>query len=277
MATKKDEESLTRRNELSEVVLKLRTEIRDELDKFVLQNRASFPYFDNTKLDLNNTDYIFTSPVLYRQGNSDEYIHAIIIMEISTEQLLKQIQDEIKKLITSSLIVAALAVLIGIFGAIFVASIIVSPIKKLEKHLVKIGETRNKTDLLKDNMKIVIKSNDEIGSLGNAVNKMTHDIGIAAQEEDLQNDGKAVQQAFIPLEKGEGNKKESIAKLKEDKIEFFGYYEGASAVSGDYFDYHKLDNSWYLVIKCDASGHGVPAAIVMTIVYAIFVSQNQSF
>lgn len=270
LATKKDEESLTRRNELSEVVLKLRTEIRNELDKFVLQNRASFPYFDNTKLDLNNTDYIFTSPVLYRQGNSEEYIHAVIVMEISTEQLVKQIQDEIKKLITSSLIVAVLAVLIGIFGAIFVASIIVSPIKKLEKHLVKIGETRNKTDLLKDNMKIVIKSNDEIGSLGNAVNKMTHDIGIAAQEEDLQNDGKAVQQAFIPLEKGEGNKKESIAKLKEDKIEFFGYYEGASAVSGDYFDYHKLDNSWYLVIKCDASGHGVPAAIVMTIVATLF-------
>ena len=62
-----------------------------------------------------------------------------------------------------------------------------------------------------------------------------------------------------------------IKKLKEDKIEFFGYYEGASAVSGDYFDYLKLDDKHYAIIKCDVSGKGVPAALIMVEVATLFL------
>ena len=53
----------------------------------------------------------------------------------------------------------------------------------------------------------------------------------------------------------------------------------ALPISGDYFDYKKLDNEWYGIIKCDASGHGIPAAIIMTVVATIFrrYFQNWSF
>ena len=91
----------------------------------------------------------------------------------------------------------------------------------------------------------------------------------AAEMSIMNLDGQAVQKAFIPLV-SEGNEKETTASYKDNSIELFGYYEGTDAVSGDYFDYKKLDDRWYALIKCDASGHGVPAALIMTIVATIF-------
>ena len=41
-------------------------------------------------------------------------------------------------------------------------------------------------------------------------------------------------------------------------------------MSGDYFDYKKLDDQHYAVIKCDVAGKGVPAALIMVEVATIF-------
>ena len=91
----------------------------------------------------------------------------------------------------------------------------------------------------------------------------------AMEKEKMELDGKAVQQAFIPLVQSRVGK-ETTADLHDTAVELFGYYEGADAVSGDYFDYKKLDERWYAIIKCDISGHGVPAALIMTVVATLF-------
>jgi len=93
-------------------------------------------------------------------------------------------------------------------------------------------------------------------------------------EQNLLLDGSEVQNAFMPIEKGT-----SYSKYEDDNIETFGYYLAQSGVSGDYFDYYKLEGDWYIFIKSDASGHGSPAAFIMTVV-AIFFQEyvkNWSF
>ena len=99
---------------------------------------------------------------------------------------------------------------------------------------------------------------------------MTHELIANAEEEKLTMDGKAVQKAFLPLVDSGVNNKETFAEFNDETLECFGYYEGESGVSGDYFDYKILDDTWFCVIKCDAAGHGIPAAIIMTVVATIF-------
>jgi hypothetical protein len=55
-------------------------------------------------------------------------------------------------------------------------------------------------------------------------------------------------------------------------LRFFGYYEGATGVSGDYFDYRDLDGRYYAIIKCDVAGKGVPAALIMIQVATMFLN-----
>ena len=84
--------------------------------------------------------------------------------------------------------------------------------------------------------------------------------------------GKEIQKKFIPLETLEvGDRKLSTGEEENDYAHFFGYYEGAQGVSGDYFDFRKLDDKHYAIIKCDISGKGIPAALIMVEVATIFI------
>ena len=159
------------------------------------------------------------------------------------------------------------AVLIGAVLSFILASVIVKPLKKLAAYVKVIGDTKDKARLKGKDFKI--RGKDEIGQLGQVINEMTGELVRAAEEAKLSLDGKAVQNAFLPLMPGK-TKIQTVAELKAPAVECFGYYEGASGVSGDYFDYRKLDDRWYSMIKCDASGHGVPAALIMTVVATLF-------
>lgn len=262
------QEDLDEAERLSNVIAELRNKMDKELLQFAKQNSGSYPKFDSTNFDFKNTKYIFYRPVIYRQSNSENFIHALVYFDVSTQTLIDSINQEIYKILRFAFLVAVLAVLIGVFGAYFFASIIVRPIKKLEKHVIMIGHTKNKINLKgKD---VEIKSKDEIGRLGNAINNMTHELVSNAEEEALTMDGKAVQNAFLPLKNVGVREKSTISEFTDENVSCYGYYEGESGVSGDYFDYKKLDKNWFVIIKCDASGHGIPAAIIMTVVAVIF-------
>ena len=253
---------------LSDVIVELRNQLDSKLAEYSKAAAGSFPQFDTENLDRTNTNYIFYRPVMYRKGNSGNYIHSVIYLELSTQSLIDSLNAEIRKIIYFSLLVAVAAVIFGIMGAYIFASLIVRPIKKLESHVIMIGQTKNKINLKgKD---VVIKSHDEVGRLGDAVNNMTHELVANAEEEALAMDGKAVQKAFLPLVALGANNKNTFAEYKDNELECFGYYEGESGVSGDYFDYKRLDDTWFCIIKCDVSGHGIPAAIIMTVVATIF-------
>jgi len=270
-------DDVTEADRLSDVIVDLRNTMDVKLAEYSKNAAGSYPYFDSENLNRSTTDYIFYRPVMYRSENTGNYIHGVVYLELSTQSLIDSLDKEIRKIVLFSVMVAVGAVLFGIFGSVIFASLIIKPIKKLEAHVIMIGQTKNKANLKGKDVEIKVK--DEVGRLGDAINNMTHDLVANAEEEALAMDGKAVQKAFLPLVDSGMNNKNTYAEYLDDKIQCYGYYEGESGVSGDYFDYKKLDNEWYGIIKCDASGHGIPAAIIMTVVATIFrrYFENWSF
>ncbi|QTQ16085.1 PP2C family serine/threonine-protein phosphatase [Treponema parvum] len=268
LALRTDRVSVARREEISTITTQLNSRITQMLDELSNSASSSFPLFDNNHLDPFNTEYLFYRPVLYRQGNERTYVHGIVFLKVSTENLLTAVNTARRSIILSAMLVGIFAVFAGSVGAFILATVIVRPIRILERHVAVIGATRDKSKLASE--KIEFKSDDEIGNLRDAVNNMTSELARAALEEQLTLDGRAVQQAFLPLNTNSEGGKTTTSVLKDNALETFGYYEGASGVSGDYFDYKKLDDRWYVFIKCDASGHGVPAALIMTVVATFF-------
>ena len=273
LALKTDEESNLRRQVVSDTTTKLRNELNSLLASIASDYSSCYPAFAEDLLSSDVTDYLFYRPVLYRSGNTDNYVHGAIIMEVTVQDLVDQLRAEVRKIYITGALSALAAVILGVLGAWILASLIVKPIKQLESHLVEVGTLMTKSVRERQKLEkkhIDIKSKDEIGHLGDVVNKMTLSAGLAAYEEFLQLDGKAVQERFIPLMDGEGGRKLPIVKLNEEKLDLYAFYKGDSAVSGDYFDYKKLDDHWYVFIKCDISGHGVPAALLVSVVATKF-------
>lgn len=273
LAAKTDDESAQRRKELSDVTTRLRTELNGTLSEVAAANTKSYPLFNYDILSSDVTEYTFYKPVLYRSGTSNNYLHGLILMDVSIQSLIDELYEEIQDVIISSALAALAALVLGTLGAWLLASLIVKPIKKLESHLEKVGTLMTKSVRERQRLEkehIEISSKDEIGRLGDVVNQMTTSAGAAAYEEFLQLDGKAVQERFIPLEDGKGGRKLPIVRYNEEKLNLFAFYKGDSAVSGDYFDYRKLDDQWYVFIKCDISGHGVPAALLVSVVATKF-------
>ena len=274
-----------------------------KLNEFSAEEYNSYPEMSDEKLDRAVTEYYFYWPVIYQKGqNKDTFLQAMILMEVSTDTLIEQVDSSQRVIASIALFAAVIAALIGLFSAFSLSSIIVSPIRRIVSHVKKITDTENK--LLLEGVEIKITSHDELRTLGDSVNDMTKGLVKGAKDEErakvafqraakdrelaaraqaeeakaraesaemsiMNLDGQAVQKAFIPLV-SEGSEKETTASFKDKSLEIYGYYEGTDAVSGDYFDYKKLDERWYAFIKCDASGHGVPAALIMTIVATIF-------
>ncbi len=238
---------------------------------FVAQMRTFFSFFfPHVKSGLDETHFLFYRPVLYRSSSSQEFVRGIIFLKVDTSSFAEKLAVLQQRILYIAGIISLAAIALGIFGAALLADVIVRPLKKLEAFVGTIAAEKHKEKLAGEEKNIRIRRNDEIGSLGNSVNRLKEELARAAREENLQNDGKAVQKAFLPLQKLAQGGQQTIASFEDDKIMCFGYYEGASAVSGDYFDYKKLDSRWYVFIKCDASGHGVPAGLIMTVVATLF-------
>ncbi len=130
-------------------------------------------------------------------------------------------------------------------------------------------------DLLIEDMKTVAKgqldhqtiphSTDEIGVLATEFNRMTVNL-------------KSAQSALVEQEKAEYEL--SIAREVQRQLlpahspEIPGYqcssfYQGAKAVSGDYFDFIDLGNGRWGLIIADVSGKGIPGSMVMAVTRTI--------
>ncbi len=261
---KSDPQSKQKLLELQDAINALNVRITSELKK--LGNRVgSIPEFNPENLQPN---YILYRPIVYRQPREDFYYHGMVRIGVSTEKILKEIASSRNTLIIQTGIVAMVAIILGIIGAIVLASIIVTPIKKLAIGVAVIRDTEDK-EQLKDH-RIDIRSRDEIGTLAETVNQMTQALVKAAIASKDLTVGKEIQKMFIPLDPDRSGKKGSTGSMVDDNVEIFGYYEGAKGVSGDYFDYMKLSGDNYAIIKCDVAGKGVPAALIMVEVATIF-------
>ncbi len=229
---------------------------------------GSVPEFDPENIE---DEYTFYRPIVYQQrGNTEKFYQGTVRLRISTSAIIREIETSRAALVKRTVIIALIAISLGIVGALILASIIISPINHLLK---KVEEIRDSVDHLElKDFSVNVKTRDEIASLAGAVNQMSKGLYKAALANQELTVGKDVQKQFLPLEKNSKGEKTSLAKRTTEYIEFFGYYEGAKGVSGDYFDFIEIDKDRFAVIKCDISGKGVSASLIMAEVATIFHS-----
>jgi len=214
--------------------------------------------------------FIFFKPVMYRQGEEDNYFRGLIRLEVSIDSIMDAILRGQIVLLRTITIVALAAVLIGITGAFTLSTLIIRPIRKLVRHIEIIRDTGDKAKLA--DVDIQIDTNDEIAILGSTINDMTHGLVNAALAASDLSIGKEIQKKFIPLDLDSNGNKKTSGFEETPNLNFFCYYEGAKGISGDYFDYKDLDGRYYAIIKCDVAGKGVPAALIMIQVATMFLN-----
>ncbi|MDR2965555.1 MAG: SpoIIE family protein phosphatase [Treponema sp.] len=232
---------------------------------------GSFPEFTSENIDRNRErTFIFYKPVMYRQGVDENYFRGLIRLEVSLDSIMDAIFRGQFVLLRTIAIVALIGILIGFIFALILSNLIVRPISKLVKHIEIIRDTEDKTKLA--GIDINIETKDEIAILGSTINDMTHGLVKAAFAASDLSIGKEIQKKFIPLEVDNDGNKQTSGFKKTSNLDFFGYYEGAKGVSGDYFDYKELDDGrYYAIIKCDVAGKGIPAALIMIQVATMFL------
>ncbi len=267
---KNDQESTERRIELDQIRKQLNERIENILNEISEEASGSLPAYNPESIDYENSEYLFYKPLLYRRGSDQTYVHGMIFVKVSTQSLIEELAQTKTTIRNISITMILLALLAAFISSIIVSTIIVSPLNKLVKHLAKIRDTDDKAKL--EGKDIKIKSRDEIGMLSETVNEMTHGLIDAAKASKNLTLGKEIQTKFIPLQTDQNGNTLTTGSLKAKGADFFSYYAGADELSGDYFDYKQLDENHFAIIKCDVSGHGVPAALIMVEVATLFLN-----
>jgi hypothetical protein len=261
----------SRRSEINTQLDAVDQRIREKLRFLSDQEIGSLPKFDPTALSAAPARYLYFKPILeYRPSDSFLY-RGMVRLEVSTGQITEEVKTATFVLLRLTLIIAALALAVGIVGAFVLSTVIVVPIRKLVEQIARIRDTEDKESL--EGSKIEVKSRDELFTLAETVNQMTEGLVHAAKTSKQLIIGKGIQKMFIPLDAAPGsNKKISTGGRDEKEFEFFGYYEGADEVSGDYWDFRSINSRYHYFIKCDVSGHGVPAALIMVQVATMVIN-----
>ncbi|MDR0300941.1 MAG: SpoIIE family protein phosphatase [Treponema sp.] len=270
LALRLDAASMQRVADIQVTIRSLEVNLTERLSR-IGGEMLSYPEFSNDSIlkDKNRT-FIFYKPVMFRQGADDNYFRGLIRLEVSLDSIMDAIFREQLLLLRTILIVALAAMLIGIIGAFILSTLIIRPIHKLVSHIEIIRDTENKAKL--EGVDINITTKDELAILGNTINDMTHGLVKAALAASDLSIGKEIQKKFIPLDLDKQGNKQTSGFKKTTNLNFFGYYEGAKGVSGDYFDYRDLDGRYYAIIKCDVAGKGIPAALIMIQVATMFLN-----
>ena len=222
-----------------------------------MKNRISiFPTFKKTKIE---KSYLFHCP-LYSDSNQEYY--GDIIICFSFLYVIKQLQNKIILFIFITLISTLLSIIISIFLAFAFSSTLVKPLREMCSLVKEICKTKDFESLKGTRYeKLNISSGDEIEELAKDINLMTGNLIEKSTSDKQLLLGKEIQEKFIPL-----------TPVKDKNIEIFGFYEGAKGVSGDYFDYKKINDEYYTFIMCDVAGKGVPAALIMVEIFTLFHS-----
>lgn len=261
LATKLDDTSQRRLAEISSTSRDIQSDITQKLTALSDQAEGSSPAFDAATAAQTEQRYIFYKPILFRSSQDQLYYRGLVRLEVSTSGIVAEVIAARNQLIRRTLIIAAAALAFGILGAFILSSIIVNPIRKLVNAIATIRDTDDKEKL--EGLNIEVKSRDELFTLADTVNQMTSGLVQAAKASKDLTVGKSIQKMFIPLDLDKKDQKLTTGARQTADFEWFGYYEGAKGVSGDYFDIEQLDDhNWYF-IKCDVSGKGVPAALIM--------------
>ena len=179
----------------------------------------------------------------------------------STETIFSTIEDVRKTSIINTIIITLITIIVGIIGAVIMASITIKPIKILAKGANIIGGGNLE-------YKIQVRARDEIGMLAGEFNRMTGRLLVYQQQMqekaklDEQLDiARNIQQSMIP---GSG--------ISTERLSINGFYRAATGVGGDYYDFIEIGSGMYGLIMSDVAGKGVPASLMMIMIRTVFKS-----
>jgi hypothetical protein len=270
LALKTDAASQRRLEDIQAAARSLDARLTERLSEISRTIGCEPEFFTESGIKAGTTAFILFKPLLYRQGAEDTYFRGLIRLEISLDSIITQIAREKRTLRELILAVALTALSIGALGALGLSILIIRPLRKLLGYVELIRDTEDKSRLA--GVDIQINSKDEIALLGNTINDMTHGLVQAALASRDLSIGKEIQKKFIPLETNREGNKLTFGFKDTKNVNFFGFYEGAKGVSGDYFDYLDLDGRYFAIIKCDVAGKGIPAALIMVQVATMFLN-----
>ena len=260
-----------RRTEINTELDGIDLRIRDKLRILSDQQIGSLPPFDPAALAATGRNYLYYKPILEYRPSDNSLYRGMVRLEANTAQIAVEVKAATYDLLRLTLLIAAIALGVGIVGAFALSTVIVGPIQRLVAQIERIRDTVDMESL--EGSKIMVKSHDELFTLADTVNQMTEGLVRAAKTSKQLIIGKGIQKMFIPLDPAPGsNKKLSTGRRDEKEFEFFGYYEGADEVSGDYWDFRSINSRYHYFIKCDVSGHGVPAALIMVQVATMVIN-----
>ncbi len=263
-------ENETKLSQIAATTRDLERTLNERLQVIAREITGSEPAYDPAALDPGTTEYVFYKPIVFRQGQDGIYYRGMVRLAVSTDLINQELRKATVNLVRITGSIALLVLAVGVGGAALLSWYIVSPIRKLVAAIERIRDTEDKEQLKGERIEEASRT-DEIGSLASAVNTLTEGLVKAAAASKDLTVGKQTQKMFLPLEE-RGKDKLSTARKDTADVSFFGYYEGAKGVSGDYFDFRPLDGRYYAFIKCDVSGKGIPAAIISVEVATLFLS-----
>lgn len=170
----------------------------------------------------------------------------IVVSTVEKEKALGAVQILIRK----SLIFFGILVSVTVILSLFASSGLTQALTQLFNATQKVAEGNF-------NIRVDVKSNDEVGSLAENFNTMAAEVARlleqtaekARMESELQT-AKTVQETLFP---------ETRARI--GPLSIAGYYEPASECGGDWWHYCQIGNKIFLWIG-DATGHGAPAALI---------------
>ncbi len=239
--------------------------VHKKLDQFV--NNASriedpaILSIVNSKIDKGVKEFV-------RKGNTDKYLFSFsklndygiyVISEIDNSLAYKAASYLIKKSIYFGIFVLCLAILIGLLLA-----------RGLTSSLDKLFEGTQKIAKGDFNSTVVVKSSDEIGVLSDSFNFMSKEIlrymGEMKEKARLENEmavAQLVQSSFFPEN-----------DIKRSNLEIAAFHTSASECGGDWWGI--LENGdKSIIIIADATGHGVPAALLTATAHCSFNSLKE--
>lgn len=273
---KRDPDALKRQTEIQANIRHLEAKLQARLSALADQAFGSYPDYSMQNLSKNRVEYLFYKPIIYYNAeHPNDNVQGIVFVNTSVEGLLEKINEQQARLLRLIVEISLGVLTAGIFAAWLLSSFFVRPLGLLAAHVALIRDTDDKEKLAGKSVQVT--SRDEFGMLGMTINDMTERLAAAAALSKDLKVGKEIQKMFIPLDLSSSGRKLTTGSYRDIYSEFFGYYKGAHGVSGDYFDYRKLDAYHYAVIKCDVAGKGVPAALIMVEVATLFQNYFQNW
>ncbi|MCP4137070.1 MAG: SpoIIE family protein phosphatase [bacterium] len=165
---------------------------------------------------------------------------------------MEDFDQYVSSLYTIVSIVIGFIVVFHLVFAFFLFRLIIKPINSLHEKSLEIS--RGNLAVRAD-----IKQEDEIGELGIAFNSMAD--SIQEKIEMLQKYNDVVESELLIA----GDVQKNIVFPNIEETQYYKYsvfFKSFAKVSGDYYDIFDLGNSSYGFLLVDASGHGVPAALI---------------